>query len=324
METDLPASNGSSPLRRHHPPEGEGETVSDLGRVQRWMLAVITHPDGIDEGADADEAQRWIDVGAGRLESVVTRSRKLSASERLAVYGNAYYARLLECLGEVYPVLLRTLGEEVFNGFAFGYLQSHPSKSYTLGELGRRFPGYLRETRPQGGDGADWADFLIDLAELEWAIYDVFDGPGMEGENPMELPDFAAIPEEDWISLRFRAAPCLRLLEFSYPVNGHYTAVRASDEKMKLDFPERHTAFLALSRRDHIVRRYPLNEAQFLLLQSLSGGDSLGEALDRLLRFGVASPESLETNLARWFRDWTAERCIFRAVEAGPGCPVPK
>lgn len=295
--------------------DSKGSGVSDLERVQRWMLSVITHPDGIDEGADADEARQWIDAGAGRLESVVTRSRKLSASERLAVYGNAYYARLLDCLGEVFPILLRTLGEDTFHGFAFGYLQSYPSKSYTLNHLGRRFPDYLRETRPQGGDSADWADFLIDLAELEWAIYDVFDGPGLEDEEPMELPDFAAIPQEDWLTLRFRTAPCLRLLEFSYPVNAHYTAVRGSDDGMHLDFPERKPSFLALSRRNYIVRRYPLNEAQFLLLQSFSEGQSLGEALDRLLRFGAASSEMLETNLARWFRDWAAERCFFREVD---------
>ncbi len=80
-------------------PAPETTGISDLERVQRWMLSVIAHPDGIDEGADATEARRWIDAGAGQLESVVTRSRQLSASERLAVYGNAYYARLRDCLG---------------------------------------------------------------------------------------------------------------------------------------------------------------------------------------------------------------------------------
>src|SRR2546430_5950007 len=28
----------------------------------------------------------------------------------------------------------------------------------------------------------DWPDFLIDLVQLEWAIYDVFDGVGVEGQ----------------------------------------------------------------------------------------------------------------------------------------------
>lgn len=289
--------------------------VSELERVQRWMLSVLTHPGGIDEGADADEARRWIDAGSGQLDSVVTRSRWLSASERLAVYGNAYYARLLDCLGEVFPVLLRTLGEETFQGFAFDYLQRYPSHSYTLNELGRRFPGYLRETRPDDAGGAEWADFLIDLAELEWGIYDVFDGPGLEGEPAMSLPDVASIPTEEWVDLTFAVAPCLRLLSFSWPVNDHYTAVRRSDEEMSLAFPERTTTWLALSRRDFIVRRFPLSEAQYELLRQFESGRTLGEALGGLLERELVSPENLERDLPRWFHDWAAERCVFRAVE---------
>src|SRR6266481_4478552 len=96
-------------------------------------------------------------------------------------------------------MLKRTLGEEAFDGFAFCYLQEFPSRSYTLNELGRHFPHYLQETRPvkegeelealaaDSPDGhpshsEDWPDFLIDLAQLERAIYDVFDGPGVEGQ----------------------------------------------------------------------------------------------------------------------------------------------
>lgn len=293
----------------------ETSEVSDLERVQRWMLSVITHPDGINEGADAGEARRWIDAGAGKLESVVTRSRKLSASERLAVYGNAYYARLLDCLGEVFPVLLRTLGEDTFQGFAFSFLESYPSKSYTLNELGRRFPGFLRETRPEDEDALEWADFLIDLAELEWAIYEVFDGPGLESEEGMVLPNFSAIPQDEWLSLHFHVAPCLRLLEFSWPVNAHYTTVRASDEGLDLAFPARTTSWLALSRRNYIVRRYPLDEAQCGLLHQFSQGKSLGEALEFLLEHDKISPETLERELPRWFHEWASERCLFRSVE---------
>ncbi len=288
-----------------------------LSDVQRWMMAVITHPDGVKEGANAQEAQRWIDVGAGNLESVVTRSRQLSASERLAIYGNAYYARLLECLGEVYPVLKRTLGDEVFDGFAFDYLQNHPSRSYTLNHLGGTFPDYLRETRPASGEegDADWADFLIDLARLEWTIYDVFDGPGLEDQAEMALPDFQRMDPSAWLELTFQTAPCLRLLRFDYPVNDHYSQVRSSEGELTLDFPERGRHFVAISRRDFIVRRYPLSEAQFVLLHALSEGATLGEALERVLdTAGDEANPALVQDLSGWFRNWSAERCFFTSI----------
>src|SRR6266404_5991762 len=187
----------------------------EVSRVQRWFQAVVTHPDGVEAGAASEEAQRLSGLPPGQLEKVITRSRALSAAERLAIYANAYHTRLLECLGEVYPMLKRALGEEAFEGFAFGYLQEFPSRSYTLNELGRHFPSYLQETRPpsdhsspeaaptdsENGQPAlvqDWPDFLIDLARLEWAIYEVFDGPGLEGQPLLTTDQLLGISPARW------------------------------------------------------------------------------------------------------------------------------
>lgn len=302
-------------------------TSPKLGRLQRWMLAVITHPGGIAAGADTEEARRWCDAGSAQLEDVVTRSQMLSARDRLAVYGNAYFARLLECLGEVYPVLRRTLGEEVFLGFARDYLLAHPSRSYTLNELGRKFPAFLAHTRPGPGesDAGDWADFLIDLARLEWAIYEVFDGPGMEEEPPLEILDLDLEPIEEWMALRFCPDPSLRLLEFRYPVNDHYTAVRASEGELTTAFPPPGRYFLAVTRRNYIVRRYVLDEAQYLLLSNLVDGEDLGTALEELWFTCGDAPGGvpLVDCLSCWFEEWAADGGFFAAILPPPKDPDP-
>src|SRR5260370_2264837 len=145
----------------------------DLGQIQRWMQATIMHPGGVVEGMASAEARRLIDVGPNEAEAVVTRSRALTALERLAIYGYAYYARLLECLREEFPVLQHALGEELFDAFAAQYLPQHPSRSYTLFQLGTNFPHFLEETRPphptlphprgegreRGNPAPDWPDF---------------------------------------------------------------------------------------------------------------------------------------------------------------------
>lgn len=294
----------------------------DLNSVQRWMLSVITHPDGIDAGADAEMSRRWIQCGPDNLESVVSRSNNLSAGERLAVYGNAYIARLLDCLAEVYPVLAKTLGEEVFQGFAFGYLQDYPSRSYTLHHLGRDFVRYLRETQPDFGeddaDGKSWSDFLIDLAELEWAIYDAFDDEGLEDRPELKMPDALVSGEGEWLDLVFRTAPCLRLLKLDHAVNDYYTAARkAGDEVPELPATNPGEHYLAISRRDFIVRRYPLTRAQFLLLGSLAKGNSLGDALEHMLDSinGEDVASQLPELLPEWFRNWAAQRCFFYVIE---------
>src|SRR6266436_3375706 len=211
----LGGPTSAPPHRRRSAMTSPNTPPGEVNRVQRWFQAVVTHPDGVEAGADSDEAQRLIHLPPGQLEKVITRSRALSAAERLAIYANAYHTRLLECLAEVYPMLKRTVGEEAFDGFAFGYLQEFPSRSYTLNELGRHFPHYLQETRPTTDNGEsesasadsadnqpalaeDWPDFLIDLAQLEWAIYDVFDGVGVEGQPLLRAGQLSGIPPQSW------------------------------------------------------------------------------------------------------------------------------
>jgi len=219
-------------------------------------------------------------------------------------------------------VLKRTLGEEIFLGFARDYLLAHPSRSYTLNELGREFPGFLVETRPgpDDEDAGDWADFLIDLARLEWAIYEVFDGPGLEEEPPLEIPDLDLEEIEQWMALRFRPDPSLRLLEFRYPVNEHYTAVRASEEALTTDFPPPGRHFLAVTRRNYIVRRYPLDVARFHLLTALVAGKDLGTALEELWIACGDAPGgvALVDHLSGWFEEWAADGGFFAAILPPP------
>src|SRR5690348_9320961 len=114
-------------------PQPPAPSPQPLGPVPRWMQAVIMHPDGFDAGLASEAARQHLDVAPEDVEKVVTRSISQTSVERLSIYANAYYARLLECLGEEFPVLKQTLGEETFDAFAFDYLQQYPSQSYTLG-----------------------------------------------------------------------------------------------------------------------------------------------------------------------------------------------
>jgi hypothetical protein len=309
-----------------------GVPPEEVSRVQRWFQAVVTHPDGVEAGADSVEAQRLIKLPPGELERVITRSRSLSAAERLAIYANAYHTRLLECLGEVYPMLKRALGEEAFNGFAFGYLQDYPSRSYTLNELGRHFPQYLQETRPAGHeiasesvqeDSADgetaldetWPDFLIDLTRLEWAIYDVFDGPGVEGQPLLQFDQLSGISRERWSEVRLQVVPCLQLLATRFPINDYYTRLRKAEHDETVTIPSPCESFVCLTRRQFVVRRYNLSRTEFELLQAIKNGATLGKAVEHAASTADAELEQLAANLSLWFRNWTAEG-FFHSVQA--------
>ena len=299
-------------------PEPE-EEPRQLDVVERWFQTVITHPEGVDEGVGSSQAQQLIRLGRDQLEQVILRSKKLTAAERVSIYANAYYARLVECLGECFPILKKVLGEEVFGGFALEYLQRYPSQSYTLDRLGENFSRFLEETRPDRSDDGDrpaktnWPDFLFDLATLEWTVAQVFDGPGIEHERILAAADLQALPAERFGQARLIPVVCLRLLTFRYPVNDYYTAARRAGENEQVALPDPSIEHVAITRRDYIVRRHTLTPPQRALLEALQTGVTVTEAISAAAEISQLEDDELAGELQSWFRFWVAE-CFFQAV----------
>jgi Putative DNA-binding domain len=321
-----------------------------LDVVQQWFQAVVTHPAGVAAGAASPAAQRLVRLDRGALEQLVRRSRRLTAEQRLEIYANAYYARLLECLRDTFPVLAQVLGAEVFDSFAFDYLQRYPSRSYTLYRLAESFPRFLDETRPDqppaagaaGPAGPAWPDFLIDLATFELAIAEVFDGPGAEGEPLLAPADLLARQAGgDFAATRLAPVPCLRLLRFRYPVNAFYSSAMAMRARRPVESPELLDAraapeaasaddagtaaaadlpapdpgaeHIALSRTDYVVRRYPLTPFESAVLAALLAGATVGDAIAGAAAASDLPDDELAAQLDAAFRRWTAAG-FFRAA----------
>jgi hypothetical protein len=280
----------------------------DLGTIQRWMQSVITNPAGVDAGLRSPAAQEEIDLAPDDLEQIVTRSKSLGALGRLDVYASAYYARLLECLEAEFPALVHALGDEAFAEFAVEYLQAYPSTSYTLSDLAARFPQYLEETRPTDEPEGSWPDFLIDLARLERTYAEVFDGRGTEDEEPLAPGVLASLSPEEFARARLVPAPCLRLLALRFPVHEYATAVRCGKEP---DIPERASIWLVITRRDYVVRRVPVSEAQFALLGRLIEMP-VAEAIAQSAASADMSADEYADSLRNWFTQWSRSRFFVR------------
>ena len=281
-----------------------------LGKLQRWLQEVITNPDGIAAGVESQTARQQIDIGAANIEDVVEPSSRLGSAERLAVYGNAYFARLVECLGEEFPATRYALGEETFESFAFGYVNDSPSSSYSLGFLGERFAQYLIDTRPDDVPKPGWPDFLIDLATLERTYAEVFDGPGPENLDTLKPEDLQAIPPERVSEIRFVPVPSLRLMEASFPVHEYVTAVRR-DRSPEIPMPAE--TLLVITRREYVVRRGTVSRAEFQLLRAIIDGNSLGQAIELAAEaMPAGSDDEFAANLSEWFQHWASAGWFLR------------
>lgn len=277
-----------------------------LDVIQRWMQAVIVHPDGVAAGIESSAAQSEVNVSTDQVDEVIDRSHSQSSIERLEVYANAYRARLLDVLVGEYPALVHAIGEEVFVELANGYLEAHPPGSYTLAALGQHFPDYLARSRPaRDDDQPDWADFLIDLARLERIYSEVFDGPGIEQITAISTDDIQGLSAEAWLHSKLIPAPCLRLAMFDFPVHEYATDVRCERQP---DPSQAQVTRLAITRRDFIVRRVGLSEPEYRVLSALIAGQTISEALESLLQTTGQAAAEITDDVRRWFQAWTVAR----------------
>jgi len=280
---------------------------ADLAQIQRWMQSVIMHPGGVTEGITSPQARQHIDLDPEDLAQVIAPSRSLDSAARLEIYVDAYYERLLECLREEFTATRTTVGEDLFNALAFGYLQHYPSRSYTLNLLGANLPRYLAESRLHEHDaptdsGPNWADFVIELARFERTLRDVFDGPGSEGKPMLAASRLASIPLAAWGRVRLVAAPCLRLARFSHPVDPYWAALKRGEQPA---VPGASPTCMAIHRRNYRVEPLELAPLEFELLGHLIAGARLDETLARLAESHAADLSEVENGLHDWFARWT-------------------
>ena len=285
-----------------------------LQQLQHWFQSVITNPEGAEDGIRASEAQHLIQITPGELESVIPASDRLPALERLSIYAGAYYARLLECLASFFPVFKRTVGTDVFGSFAAEYLHRYPSRSYTLDRLGDHFVRFLNETRPETNESSGWPDFLVDLATLEWTIACIFDGPGAEHSELLTPESLQALPAGSFTLARLKPVVCLRIFAFRYPVSAYYSEARQANEDHEVQVPDPAVEYVAILRRDFVVRRHALTELQYNLLQSILAGATVGEAIQQSSTQTDLDDDALSRVLQSSFYNWSAAG-FFAGVE---------
>ncbi|AWI26080.1 HvfC/BufC N-terminal domain-containing protein [Flavobacterium pallidum] len=232
-------------------------------------------------------------------EDVVCDSERLSASQHLSIYRHSYIARLRSCMQSQFKALSFALGEELFQAFADEYLDSNPSHSYTLNNLGEKFSEFLSRTRPDTeGEQESWPDFMIELAAFEFALSVIFDMKNNADENTANenTPD-------EWLS----ASPTLYLFEHQFPICSFYLDFNA-DRSPDLPFPQ--NTFCAVSRQNYRLGLFNIGFDQYSFLSSIKSGLSISEAKQKLLAEFNIENEKLENVWPIWRKNFIASGFI--------------
>jgi hypothetical protein len=266
------------------------------------MHAVVVHPGSTGKALASRGAAR--EISPRKLDDVILPSRTLDPLERIGIYHGMYLLRMRDALIGDYEALSHFLGDRAFFEVVRGYVQKHPSRSYSLNRFGDHLPEYLRRA-----PGVSRRGFCVDLARLECAIARVFDA-----EETPSLPAQAvgAVREEAWESARLRTVAGFELLALRYPANAYLQSVREGNHEHP--GTRKKDTWVAVYRKDYAVWRLDLDRPGFELLSDLAGGRPLGKAVARAMRrrSGAAVTEAA---LFRWFRLWVSGG-MFRSIDA--------
>ena len=241
-----------------------------LESVQRWMQDALVFPRGTDRA---------------QTDRLLAGSPRLTGAEGLAIYQRGFLLRIAGCMREQFPALCHALGEPLFDDFVADYVRDLPPESHSLYDLGRRFPAWLDDSRPDRaappGERESWIDFMVDLARFERQVFFMFDAPGHEGGA------FAGSATPD---RRLRLQPAFALGAWRYPVAAYYHAVRRGEEAR---LPTAGAAFAALVRTDYVTRTVPLTGPEHVFLTAMSEGKDVEDAITATARHLALDPDEV-------------------------------
>lgn len=275
-----------------------------LEALQRAMAASVMMPLTAEEGMrhNAPDGRDMTQVAT----SFIAPNSRLTAFERLEIYNRQYWFRVLGALAEDFPALRAVLGDEKFSAMSVAYLSEHPSRSFTLRNLGSKLVNWLNQH-------PEWAGrrhaLAVDVARVEWAFVEAFDSAE---RTPLVLDEIATLEADSRLALQ----PHLQLLALRYPADDIALALHKREKRqtseagiqqdcdteppVRLPRLRVRPTWVAAHRVDFNVYYRRLDREEFLTLSALRDGHTLAESLET----GFADSRIPETRRPQRVREW--------------------
>lgn len=284
------------------------ERPMDLEHLQREMAAAVMQP------LTPDEEMRATTLDgrpmASVAESFIAPNSRLTAFERLEIYNRQYWFRVLGALAEDFPGLRAVIGGRRFEALSIAYLTEHPSRSFTLRNLGSVLPAWLLAHPEQAGRRHRLA---VDVARIEWAFVEAFDSAE---RPPLTVDQIATLDGDSRLALQ----PHLRLIALEYGADDLVLGLHNQDKRQASeagvghdDGPEppvslgplrRRPTWLAAHRLDYSVYYRRMEREEFQMLTAIREGLPLGLAIEAGFIGSRIGNSRRAARVREWFANW--------------------
>lgn len=237
--------------------------------------------------------QRGILAGDDAILAEVKDSAKEKRNVLFGVYRNAYVARLAEILGDDYEQLHSYLGDQGFARLVKAYIDANPSDQRSARWFGRHLPAFVRENETY-----DKHREVAEIAQLEKALADAFDGPDAE---PLRIDTLAAIAPEAWPGLVFEPHPTAIRLTFKTNAAELWSALKNEAAPPKPEHLLEPQAILVW-RQDFMARFRPLSTEEAMMWDEAVKGVRFGILCEMVATF--AGEHEAELRAATYLKGW--------------------
>lgn len=307
------------------------QQAMDLESLQREMAAAVMQPLSKDDSMrqTAPDGRSMPDVAA----SFIAPNSRLTSFERLEIYNRQYWFRVLGALAEDFPALRAIVGGSRFEAMSIAYLSEHPSRSFTLRNLGSKLPAWLAVHPELAGRRHRLA---LDLARLEWAFVEAFDAAerapltqnqiaALDGGSPLALQPYLQILElnypADDLVLELHRREKRQTSEAGVPAGGSSSAAREdgaahgddSGDAVVIPRMRARRTWLVVHRVDLSVYYRRIAREEFQTLVALRDGCALARAIESGF-VGSRIPERRRPErVQEWFGSWAELGWICQA-----------
>lgn len=278
-----------------------------LKEVQLWFASIITRP------IDCNSQMMPISPTGNSMKveasQYITPSPTLRPAQRIELYNQQYWWRLLSALHDSFPLVTRLFGYSDFNHtIGFPYLVAHPPSHWSLNALGDFLPQWLE----QHYEASD-KKLVYDAALLDWAYNKNFVVKQLQPLQAEGSDNDNAIQE--LYSTTLSLQPSIELLYFDYELFSYRQEFLKEEPEFWIDNPfpllEKKPLWSVLYRSsDNNIYWQEVSKGEYLLLQRFKDGTSIEELCEWL----EDQPEELTAEASEqlhvWLQRWISQQWL--------------
>lgn len=278
--------------------EEEFIVPEDLRTTQEWFAGMITTE--LDENGYSRLKTSSGMLAAEEAARYIVPSPFLKPHERIQIYNQQFWWRLLKNMQESFPLVTRLFGHHDFNEtLSTPFLLKNLPNHWCLNLLGERFPRWVAEDYY-----AKDKQLVLDCAELDWA----FSASFVAAEYP-SLRKKLLHDTERLLSATFYLQPHIFIFEWEYEL----MSFRDSFLKKDVEYWEEHEfpllnkdktyRFVLYRGRQNLMYWKELTKGEYALLNTFKGGATIEKACE-YLENDPALYEEATSHLQEWLQNW--------------------